>query len=723
MKRLYRLVIGSFLGPFVMTFFIVLFLLLMQFLWRYIDELVGKGLEFKVIGELMIYASASLVPLAVPLAILLSSLMTFGSMGEYYELTAIKSSGISLRRVLMPLVFVIILVSIGAFFFNNNILPVTNLKMKSLLYDLRQQRPEVQITEGVFYNGLENYSIKVDRKDPVTNLLYDIKIYDHSDRRGNNKVTLADSGQMKMTSDKRNMVITLWNGSTYYERSEGRRKKDKGYYPHEIDKFGEQRIIIEMTGFELLRTDESIFRNSYQMQNVTQLKKAADSLQRELDFKSSEFHRTLLKDHYFKISRAGKSILASDVPLAYMNNPIHPTASGNIRPATSPTSPANAEAIKALRARERAREVKTKPVNDVVADKSFEQPSDTSLKPDSVIFQKPVLKVQDFDSLFNSYPIEQKKNFLRSATNYVMTTQYLVGGVTSNLDFVTKVLRRHEIEWHRKFTLSFACLIFLFIGAPLGAIIRKGGLGMPTVISTLLFILYYILSMTGEKFVRESVLTPFEGMWMSSFILVIAGVFLTYQATNDSAILNLDTYLNWIQEKAGLKKGALLEKKAHVTGRFELIEISKEQLQEGFADISEMAGHCIESLKKDMRWKVLFQKAVTNTEFFYLIEFGIHYNSYIDQMILSKWFRMPYFKKRLTEFPLITGRIAEPMLRKKWLMIIHLVAFPLLILRLIYIRFKMIYIRRSLRKAVELSAGMINLLNSSALKLDIEYLS
>jgi len=178
-----------------MTFFIVLFLLLMQFLWRYIDELVGKGLELRIIGELLIYASSSLVPLALPLAILLSSLMTFGNMGEFYELTAIKASGVSLRRILMPLMLLVILVSIGAFFFANNVLPYTNLKMKSLLYDVRQQRPEVQITEGVFYNGLDNYSIRVEKKDPVTNLLYDIKIYDHSEHKGNNKVTIADSGR------------------------------------------------------------------------------------------------------------------------------------------------------------------------------------------------------------------------------------------------------------------------------------------------------------------------------------------------------------------------------------------------------------------------------------------------------------------------------------------------------------------------------------------------
>jgi lipopolysaccharide export system permease protein len=709
-----------------MTFFIVLFLLLMQFLWRYIDELVGKGLEFKIIGELLIYASSSLVPLALPLAVLLSSLMTFGNMGEFYELTAIKSSGVSLRRILMPLMIMVIMVSVGAFFFANNVLPVTNLKMKSLLYDVRQQRPEVQITGGVFYNGLDNYSIRVEKKDPVTNLLYDIKIYDHSAHRGNIMVTIADSGQMKMTSDRRNMVITLWNGYTYFERDEGRRRKEKDYYPHEIDKFGEQRNIIEMTGFELLRSDESIFRNSYQMLNVSQLKRASDSIKKEIYLRSNEFYHSLLRNNYFKLN---SKMSGTFIPPSYSSTPTFWMTAGDVNVAGGKEKEKVAAAAAEKENDGMVITVKNRTATEKIAQRKTLEQRQKELKaaaavakPDSGVIQKQVLKVNDFDSLFNSYSIPQRLNILRTATTYTSTTQYLVVNTASNLVFQIKYLRRHEIEWNRKFTLAFACLIFLFIGAPLGAIIRKGGLGMPTVISTLLFILYYIISLTGEKFVRESVLTGFQGMWLSSFVLVIAGVFLTYQATNDSAILNIDTYLNWLREKAGLKKGVLLEKKAHIAGRFELIEIPRTKLQEEFNTISGMAAQCLVLLKTDIRWSVLIKKALTNQSFFYLIEFGIHYNSFIDQLILSKWFRIPYFKKRMAEFPFINGRIAEPSLRNKFLLWAHVVFFPLGFLRLLRLSIKVMHLARNLKKVVELSSGMVNLLNSSAIKIEADYL-
>lgn len=702
MKRLYRLVIMSFLGPFVMTFFIVLFLLLMQFLWRYIDELVGKGLEFKIIGELLIYASSSLVPLALPLAVLLSSLMAFGNMGEYYELTAIKSSGISLRRVMMPLIVLVMGVTAGAFFFANNILPVTNLKMKSLLYDVRQQRPEVQITEGVFYNGLENYSIRVERKDPTTNLLYQIKIYDHSARKGNIKVTVADSGQMKMTADRRNMVITLWNGYSYSERDEGKRKKTKGYYPHQMDKFGEQRIIIEMTGFEFLRSDENIFRNSYQMLNVSQLKRASDSINRELHSKSIEFYQTLLRTNYFKLNPSSKTVTGAQNTWVVTNN--QPVMNNTLR--TAPAAGIRKAPVRSGRT----------PVKRTVIQKP-----DTAAQGDSAQISKTVIKVHDFDSLFNAIPLEKKETILKTAINNVNMAHYMFNNTATNIEFETKYLRRHEIEWHRKFTLAFACMIFLFIGAPLGAIIRKGGLGLPTVISTLLFILYYIISMTGEKFVRESVLSSFQGMWLSSMVLVVAGVFLTYQATNDSAILNLDTYINWIREKAGLKSGILLEKKINYTGRFELNDIPKSTLQLQFTEIIHMAEDCLSSLRNDSRWSVLFKKAFTNTGFFYLIEFGIHYNSFLDTVILSTWFRIPYFQKRLSEFPLINGRIAEPTLRNRFLLWAHRVIFPLGLMRLIHLRIRIMHIRRDLKKVMELSSGMINLINSSVVRTEVYF--
>jgi lipopolysaccharide export system permease protein len=681
-----------------MTFFIVLFLLLMQFLWRYIDELVGKGLELKIIGELMMYASSGLVPLALPLAILLSSLMSFGNMGEFYELTAIKASGISLRRILMPLIIVVILVSAGAFFFANNVLPVTNLKMKSLLYDVRQQRPEVQITEGVFYNGLDNYSIRVEKKDPITNLLYDIKIYDHTAHRGNIKVTTADSGQMKMTADRRYMVITLWDGYTYLERNEGRRKRSTSdYYPLEVDKFGEQRTIIEMTGFELMRSDESIFRNSYQMLNISQLAHQSDSIRNELKERSSQFYKTLLRNNIFKLNQKTADTY---IPENFSSTPTFWESKDNAAP----------EQIRAkiLAARPTPRPAVRR------------QPAVS--KPDSVARNKSTLKVSNFDSLYHSFSLPQQRNIIKSATNYSSMAQYMVVNTASNIVFETKFLRRHEIEWHRKFTLSFACLIFLFIGAPLGAIIRKGGLGMPTVISTLLFILYYIISLSGEKFVRESVMSGFMGMWLSSFVLVVAGVFLTYQASNDSAILNIDTYLNWLRDKTGLKKGILLEKKTHITGRFELVEIPRDVLQGEFKVIIDMARNCLESLKEDSRWLVLFHKAFNNTSIFYLIEFGIHYNSFIDQVILSEWFRIPYFQKRLAEFPLMHGRIAEPALRNRMLRWTLVVLFPFGIIRLLHLKIRVMHIQRQLKKVIELSSGMNNLLNSAALKTEAVYL-
>lgn len=710
MKRLYKLVTISFAGPFAMTFGIVLFLLVMQFLWRYIDELVGKGLELKVIGELLLYASSSLVPLALPLAVLLSSLMTFGSMGEYYELTAIKASGISLQRILVPIAIIVFFISVGAFFFSNNILPITNLKMKSLLFDVRQQRPEVQITEGVFYNGIDNYSIRVDKKNPVTNILHGIKIYDHTARKGNIKVTVADSGQIKMTTDKRNMIITLWNGYSYTETEDPKKKKNKTY-PHELDKFREERSIIQLTGFELLRSDESIFKNSYQMLNISQLSHACDSLERQLTNESKTLFQARLGDTYFK----------SNVEMSQRTK----------NQQKNPVSAASVSAFPASEADDqkptvRTGKMETNPGSNHRTGKNFQLISNNTPVDESDTIAtnnlnlKPLKHINDFDSLYHSFNSIARLSFISSAATRTSTVQYEMINVNTNINSDTKYLRRHQIEWHRKFTLSFACLIFLFIGAPLGAIIRKGGLGMPTVISTILFILYYIISLTGEKFVRESVLTGFQGMWMSSFILIIAGIFLTYQATNDSAMLNIDTYLNWLREKSGLRKREILEKKTHIMGRFDLIDMPRNLLQSEFRKLSDMADECEKALFENMRWTVLINKIYTNTSYFHLIEFGIHYNSLLDQVILSKWFRIPYFQKRIAEFPVFDGRTTDRFLKYKYINKASVIIFPIGLIRLVILNIRIHRICRNLQQIMALSSGMINLLNSTALKIDTD---
>jgi len=474
MKRLYQFILKSFLGPLLLTFVIVIFLLLMQFLWKWIDELAGKGLSASVIAELLMYTSASLVPMALPLAILLASLMTFGNLGENYELTAIKAAGISLQRIMAPLIILIFGISILAFFFSNNVMPYSNLKMRSLLYDIRQKRPTFQINEGVFYNGIDGYSIKVGRKDSRTNMLYNIKIYDHTADKGNISVTTADSGLMKMTPDS-NLILTLYDGRSYNELISEQRIRSKKNYPHRMDVFKKQDFILSLTGFGFNRTDENLFKNGYQMMNLRQLTRAKDSLKKEYRFNQNMFYNEMMGDNYFRHDFVSRKERMGD------------------------------------------KKVLTKlPVN---------------------------LRRFCPDSVYDTLSIYQKKAVVSQAMTLARSAQNFVTVQKDNLYGKMKRIHKHEIEWHRKFTLSFACLIFFFIGAPLGAIIRKGGLGMPVVISVLFFVFYYVISLMGEKFVRESILPAYQGMWISSVILLPIGVFLTYKATTDSAILNPDTYV------------------------------------------------------------------------------------------------------------------------------------------------------------------------------------
>ena len=274
MKRLHRFVISSFLGPFFLTFFIVIFLLLMQFLWKYIEDLAGKGLPLSTLAELMFYVTAGLVPLAFPLAILLASLMTMGNMGEHYELTAMKASGISLPRIVAPLVILSIILSFAAFLFSNYVLPKANLKANSLLYDITNQKPELQVKEGVFSN-INEYSIRVAKKDYKTNLLKDIKIYDHSKGQGNNQVSVADSGYMKITSDKKYLIVTLFDGYNYNDMSQNPGRENRSFthktYPFRRDKFEKQELLIPLDGFGLNRTDESLFKQGFKMLSIRQL--------------------------------------------------------------------------------------------------------------------------------------------------------------------------------------------------------------------------------------------------------------------------------------------------------------------------------------------------------------------------------------------------------------------------------------------------------------------
>jgi len=483
-KKLHLLVLKSFIGPLFLTFFFVIFILLMQFLWRYIDDLIGKGLEMNVISEFLLYTSASLVPMAMPLAVLLASLMTFGNLAENLELLALKSSGVSLIRIMAPVMVLSAALSVGAFMFANYVMPVTNLKMRSLLYDIQQQRPELSIKPGVFDNNLEGYSIRIGDRDSKTNLLTDILIFDHTRKEGNIKVTVADSGYMKMSADEKHLLLTLYNGRTFEElqkqKTEGRHIKS---YPHQRSHFEHQEMIIEMTGFGLNRTDENLFRNSYQMLNISQLIHFEDSLQGDLALLVDEFNATM----DMTLVRKSKNIMIKRARLI-------------------------SDSLKA--AREEGLEVVR-----VHVDTAYAQLS----------------------KLEQRRAITQAINFARS--NKGLTTSH-----ANTSDWKLSKLRRYQIEIHRKYTYSLLCLIFFFIGAPLGAIIRKGGLGVPVIVSVLLFLIYYVISMMGEKVVRENVLPPFAGMWVSTFLLIPVSIWLTIKAANDSVIMNVETYFLWAKK-------------------------------------------------------------------------------------------------------------------------------------------------------------------------------
>ena len=450
----------AFAGPMVITFIISLFVLLMQFLWKYIDDLVGKGIDTVIIIKLMVYVSVTLVPLALPLSLLLSSLMTFGNLAEHFEITACKSAGVSLQRIMRPLIITAFLICGSAFYFSNYILPIANLKMNALLYDVRQQKPALLIKEGIFYNGIDGYSIRVGKKESDGQTLRNIMIYDHSENRGNTKLILAESGKMAMSNDERYLLLYLSKGSSYEEQEN---KPGRTSRPLMRSEFEEELVRFDLSSFKMTRTNEQLFKDNYQMLNLRQLSYASDSLEKKIRDKQNEFYKVL---------------------------------TGMINVDTGKTKTA-------------------------------------------------FVPISNNTNFIKYFPADRQKMIVSTATYSVRNMKNMTDDMVQDMEIKSKSLAKHQIEWQRKFTLSFACLILFFIGAPLGAIIKKGGLGTPVVVSIIFFLIYHIISITGEKFAREGVILPWKGMWLSSIILLPIGIFLTYKATTDSGLFDKDTYTRY----------------------------------------------------------------------------------------------------------------------------------------------------------------------------------
>lgn len=430
----------------------------MQFVWKWVDDFMGKGLELSIILELLLYASANLVNVCLPLAILLSSIMTFGNLAEHFELVALKSSGVSLHRIMLPLTLFVVMLTFGAFYFANNIAPVATLKFKTLLWDITQAKPSIELRDGVFYNGMEGYSIRVTDNDKATGNLNDMLIYDHSKKdKANKTVIRAEKGRMEQTDDKRFLILTLYNGYTYDESDS--QSDGKTGFPLVQNKFEKDVLRIDVSGFLLSRSDEDQWKNHMQMLTMGQLLESIDSLSTDLDNRKKEYN-------------------------SYLNRSFH-----------------------------------------LLNDSNSTDIETIAIQP----------------GYYDSLNYQMKRRAVNIALNIAQNSKNYVSSSKQEFFHRKMYINRHYNEWHRKITLPFACLVFFFIGAPLGAIIKKGGIGLPVVISVLFFLVFHVVSMTGEKMAKTGVLDPFTGMWLSTFVLFPISVFLTYRASKDAMVFEPGT--------------------------------------------------------------------------------------------------------------------------------------------------------------------------------------
>lgn len=472
MKKLDKLVIKSFIGPFVLTFWIAQFVLVMQFLWKYVDDLVGKGLSTGVLLELLMYASARLVPLALPLAVLLASIMTYGALGEHYELTAVKSAGVSLLRFMRALIVTVIGISIFAFVFSNNILPMANLKFGALLYDIRHQKPTVALKPGIFYNGINGFFIKVGSKDDETNTLYNLTVYDHTSGKGNDHVITAERGAMTQDEEAMALTLKLEKGKQYRE-IDPKDPTQKSNYEMVSTTFGSWEKRFDLSQFKLQRSDEEFFKDLKQMLDLKQLRAGIDTILMEEKNITNGLITSLTQ--YTNMQKFG---MDSAKPQA-------------------------------------------------IAPLAFAQATDL---------------VKPYDQTKRLEIMERAMNKARNIKNFSNVT-------AKQLQYKEKEHTSYTIEIFRKFTLSVACIVLFFIGAPLGSIIRKGGLGWPLFYSVLFFIMYHVTSIIGEKLTENGVFTPFAGMWLSTFVLLPIGLFLTLKAANDSKLFQIDYYIKLFKRK------------------------------------------------------------------------------------------------------------------------------------------------------------------------------
>lgn len=566
-KKLDLYILKKFLPLFFGAFFICLFVFMMQFTWRYIDELIGKGLSLDILGQFFWYMGITLIPMSLPLAILLASLITFGNMGEQLELLSMKAAGVPLVRIMRPILMLVIVFTGMSFYFQNKTAPDAQISLRTLLFSMKQAQPAVEIPEGVFYNEIPNLNLYVQRKNAETGMLYQTIIYKTDQGFDRAQIVLADSGRLEMTADKLHLRLDLWNGEQFENlQSQGMSMMQSANVPFDRETFAYKRFLIDFdSNFAMM--DKNMLRDMPQAKSMWEIEASVDSMNAELDSIGKIYYRDVSQRWFDKRIMSKKTAAA-------------------------------------LRA------AKPLPFDSILARTS---PSD-----------------------------------VRTARQMALNT---VRSVNSELEWKSLAaqtgdnqIRRHWVEWHQKMTLSLACLLFFFIGAPLGAIIRKGGLGLPAVISVLIFIFYYIINTSGMKMARDGSWNMVYGMWISSVVLLPFGVFLTYKANKDSVVFNAEMYLNFFRALLGLRTSRHLNRKEVIIHDPDYARMS-EQLDALRDDCREYAR--VSRLKSAPSYVDVFFRHNTDH---HVEEIGGHLETIVEELSNAK---DPRIVSMLNSFPVV----------------------------------------------------------------------
>lgn len=566
-KKLDLYILKKFLPLFFGAFFICLFVFMMQFTWRYIDELIGKGLSLDILGQFFWYMGITLIPMSLPLAILLASLITFGNMGEQLELLSMKAAGVPLVRIMRPILMLVIVFTGMSFYFQNKTAPDAQISLRTLLFSMKQAQPAVEIPEGVFYNEIPNLNLYVQRKNAETGMLYQTIIYKTDQGFDRAQIVLADSGRLEMTADKLHLRLDLWNGEQFENlQSQGMSMMQSAHVPFDRETFAYKRFLIDFdSNFAMM--DKNMLRDMPQAKSMWEIEASVDSMNAELDSIGKIYYRDVSQRWFDKRIMSKKTAAA-------------------------------------LRA------AKPLPFDSILARTS---PSD-----------------------------------VRTARQMALNT---VRSVNSELEWKSLAaqtgdnqIRRHWVEWHQKMTLSLACLLFFFIGAPLGAIIRKGGLGLPAVISVLIFIFYYIINTSGMKMARDGSWNMVYGMWISSVVLLPFGVFLTYKANKDSVVFNAEMYLNFFRALLGLRTSRHLNRKEVIIHDPDYARMS-EQLDALRDDCREYAR--VSRLKSAPSYVDVFFRHNTDH---HVEEIGGHLETIVEELSNAK---DPRIVSMLNNFPVV----------------------------------------------------------------------